>query len=225
MKKLVYSAGLCLVLLIGSTAAQAVQGLNGAYYQFSTAGPVNGGPGTVAQALSDISTFGPPTATFIGNTICFPFCGGSYDDGGNLVGLLGGNASNISNGSVTPLNNHAIVLTGYIDLTTGENLSLGSDDGSALWINGGPLIDNDGDHGFGYVTETYGGSSGWQQIKILQFEDGGVTGLSVLANGNPLGGMAISTPEPSTWAMMLVGFAGLGFAGYRGSRRKAAVAG
>jgi hypothetical protein len=28
-----------------------------------------------------------------------------------------------------------------------------------------------------------------------------------------------SVPEPPTWAMMLVGFAGLGFAGYRASRR------
>ena len=32
-----------------------------------------------------------------------------------------------------------------------------------------------------------------------------------------------ATPEPSTWAMMLVGFAGLGFAGYRSTRRSAAV--
>jgi hypothetical protein len=28
-----------------------------------------------------------------------------------------------------------------------------------------------------------------------------------------------AVPEPSTWAMMLVGFAGLGFAGYRASRK------
>jgi PEP-CTERM motif len=33
-----------------------------------------------------------------------------------------------------------------------------------------------------------------------------------------------AVPEPSTWAMMLVGFAGLGFAGYRSTRR-GAVAG
>ena len=32
------------------------------------------------------------------------------------------------------------------------------------------------------------------------------------------------TPEPSTWVMMLVGFAGLGFAGYRASRQSAARA-
>jgi hypothetical protein len=32
-------------------------------------------------------------------------------------------------------------------------------------------------------------------------------------------------PEPSTWAMMLLGFAGLGFAGYRATRRSAALPG
>ncbi len=34
----------------------------------------------------------------------------------------------------------------------------------------------------------------------------------------------IAIPEPSTWAMMLVGFAGLGFAGYRRVKAKAALA-
>jgi hypothetical protein len=32
---------------------------------------------------------------------------------------------------------------------------------------------------------------------------------------------AAATPEPSTWAMMLLGFAGLGFAGYRRTRKAA----
>jgi hypothetical protein len=31
-------------------------------------------------------------------------------------------------------------------------------------------------------------------------------------------------PEPSTWAMMLIGFAGLGYAGWRGSRKAGSVA-
>jgi hypothetical protein len=37
-------------------------------------------------------------------------------------------------------------------------------------------------------------------------------------------GVAASTPEPSTWAMMVLGFGGLGFAGYRASRKAVAIA-
>jgi hypothetical protein len=37
------------------------------------------------------------------------------------------------------------------------------------------------------------------------------------------GGSIITVPESSTWAMMLLGFAGLGYAGYRASRRDAAA--
>jgi hypothetical protein len=37
-------------------------------------------------------------------------------------------------------------------------------------------------------------------------------------------GVSLSTPEPSTWAMMILGFASLGFAGYRKARKTAAIA-
>ncbi|MBV9288035.1 MAG: PEP-CTERM sorting domain-containing protein [Hyphomicrobiales bacterium] len=40
-----------------------------------------------------------------------------------------------------------------------------------------------------------------------------------------LGSADPSTPEPSTWAMMLLGFAGLAFAGYRTSRNRLALLG
>jgi PEP-CTERM motif len=35
--------------------------------------------------------------------------------------------------------------------------------------------------------------------------------------------LALGTPEPSTWAMTLLGFAGLGFVGYRTSRGTSAA--
>jgi PEP-CTERM motif len=35
---------------------------------------------------------------------------------------------------------------------------------------------------------------------------------------------AFIVPEPSTWAMMLIGFAGLGYAGYRRSRKALSIA-
>jgi hypothetical protein len=37
-------------------------------------------------------------------------------------------------------------------------------------------------------------------------------------------GLVFAAPEPSTWAMMVLGFAGLGFAGYRASRKAATIA-
>jgi hypothetical protein len=38
-------------------------------------------------------------------------------------------------------------------------------------------------------------------------------------------GSASAAPEPSTWALMLAGFAGLGLIGYRASRKGLAVTG
>ena len=50
-------------------------------------------------------------------------------------------------------------------------------------------------------------------------------GVAVLADGPPvvLDYVAGSVPEPSTWAMMALGFVALGFAGRRAARRAAAA--
>jgi hypothetical protein len=55
------------------------------------------------------------------------------------------------------------------------------------------------------------------------------TGLSsphglTFVKATAAGANAIGAPEPSTWAMMLLGFAGLGFARYRGVKAKAVAA-
>jgi hypothetical protein len=54
-----------------------------------------------------------------------------------------------------------------------------------------------------------------------------ITGLTFEGAGSFTGTMTpitTSVPEPSTWAMMLLGFAGLGFAGYRRASQRAAAA-
>jgi hypothetical protein len=44
-------------------------------------------------------------------------------------------------------------------------------------------------------------------------------GEPFLAAATLAAGSSPAVPEPSTWAMMLVGFAGLGYAGYRETKR------
>jgi hypothetical protein len=66
---------------------------------------------------------------------------------------------------------------------------------------------------------------------LVGFTGGTITGESVVTHDLGVeiyainsGGSITPVPEPSTWAMMLLGFAGLGYAGWRGSRRTAAAA-
>jgi hypothetical protein len=52
-----------------------------------------------------------------------------------------------------------------------------------------------------------------------------VTSVTFTSSQNSLEVASVSSavPEPSTWAMMLLGFAGLGFAGYRRTKRNSAA--
>jgi hypothetical protein len=56
----------------------------------------------------------------------------------------------------------------------------------------------------------------WGSSPSLPSEDGSLTVVITGTTG--------TIPEPATWTMMLLGFAGLGFAGYRAARKSAARA-
>jgi hypothetical protein len=88
-------------------------------------------------------------------------------------------------------------------------------------------------NGFAFVSTT--GISfdtvGGDMVNIFSFFGQGTppTG-NAYAELSTLGGFGVGTftltavPEPATWAMMLIGFAGLGVAGYRASQKRAAAA-
>jgi PEP-CTERM motif len=76
------------------------------------------------------------------------------------------------------------------------------------------------------------GFTGWSTFTTTFKYDGAGDLLTFLSVGTPSGGppwalldspSLMAIPEPSTWAMMMLGFAGLGYAGFRSTRRKAAA--
>ena len=85
---------------------------------------------------------------------------------------------------------------------------LGSDwsNTEAVGINNVGDIVGYGDYRNGTVSGTYG----------FLLTPSAATAVSAIP------GSAAAAPEPSTWAMLVVGFAGLGFVGYRGARRREA---
>jgi hypothetical protein len=74
-------------------------------------------------------------------------------------------------------------------------------------------------------------SGGVSEFEILGINPSGdtsngnafVTRVSFIGDGTFNGSMTAVIPEPSTWAMTLLGFAGLGLGGYRASRRSGAT--
>jgi PEP-CTERM motif len=188
---------------------------------------VGSSPTSVDNALSLIAGQ-TPTATFDASTICFPSCTPTVvSDNNNLSTFLGaGNYANLSN-DVSGLSNHVLVLTGWIYIATAGqyNFDLFSDDGSRLLIDNSLSVEK----GAGAINPfPYYGvfdlSSGFHQIQIVQFEDGTDTGLAVHLKGEGIDPslLVASVPEPSTWVMMLLGFAGLGVVTYR-KRQKSLV--
>jgi hypothetical protein len=63
-------------------------------------------------------------------------------------------------------------------------------------------------------------TSPFSVTELYQISSGGLSG----AANDTIDLSAATVPEPATWAMMLLGFAGLAFAGYRKPRRAASAA-
>jgi hypothetical protein len=87
-------------------------------------------------------------------------------------------------------------------------LTLGSDDGAYAYVGGSLVLDDGGIHGLQTVSTTMTFLAPGPQSLELQYGNayccGAVLEFSVAA-----------VPEPSSWAMMILGFAGVGFMAYR----------
>lgn len=105
--------------------------------------------------------------------------------------------------------------TGFVTVTNGESFTVTHDDGLTLSIGGNLVINQPGPTSPVTQTFTYGGPDGTFAFQLVYGECCG--GPAELQISLPL---ESAVPEPSTWAMMIVGFAGLGYMGFRQSRRR-----
>jgi hypothetical protein len=76
-------------------------------------------------------------------------------------------------------------------------------------------------------TVTYETTGPGQDFTSVGFSCSTTSGLNLCGSENPSSGSTLHlsvVPEASTWVMLMLGFAGLGYLGYRASRKGAAVA-
>jgi PEP-CTERM motif len=107
-------------------------------------------------------------------------------------------------------------LTDAFATFAGTTTGTGTEDLSEVLSNGVSLTL----HAPGATSATFSPIGSLSVIK----DQSDFAGSAGSADSSILGNAFSVVPEPSTWAMMLLGFAGLGFLGWRGSRKTAARA-
>jgi hypothetical protein len=122
--------------------------------------------------------------------------------------LLTSNNADLSARKTADANGHAMGVGGAIVVERLESDASGS---LTNWVVVSErTVDENGSHSWSRLSGVPSDAL-WQPSDLYQFE-----GCS-FSTDFAAGGNAGATPEPSTWMMVLMGFAGLTFAGYRNS--------
>ncbi len=202
--------------------------LSGTFFQDPAADIVS-----IAQAQAYIAS-DSPTGTFTSTQPVLTSAGGySGRDYYSPQDFLGSDGASYA-GATANLDDGIFDFKGYLDVTTPNTytFSTGSDDGSALFIDGTKIVSNDliAPERFRTGTDTL--TAGLHPVEMLYYNhifEGGqgfanlnvsLDGLNVTNSGTP----AAAAPEPSAIAVWV--FAGFGAAGLvlKARRRKAAAA-
>jgi len=205
--------------LLLATVAAAALFTAGAASATSTAVSIWTDQSAVASdaTLANIATLGAPDATTTVGPINFT----TNDSTTTTVNQWLGQSLPDPTGSHV-LNNTVFLFTGTTFLAAGaNNFSVLHDDGVELNIDGIGIVLSD--PGPTAATESpftvTASTAGFYNFELAYGECcGGPATVLFDVNGGPAG-----VPEPATWAMMLVGFGGLG-AAMRSKRRKQVVA-
>jgi hypothetical protein len=123
--------------------------------------------------------------------------------------LLTSNTADLAARTTADPNGHAMGVGGAIVV---ERLEPDASGSLTNWIVVSErALDENGSHSWSLLSGVPTAAP-WLPGDLYRFEG------SSFSTDLAVGGNAGATPEPSTWMMMLMGFAGLSFAGYRNSR-------
>ena len=129
--------------------------------------------------------------------------------------LLSSNAADVSVNKVVDSTGHAMALTGMIVTERLEADGFGALGSLTDWVVVGErALNGDGSHSWSLLSPDISPDAHWLPIELYRFEDASFS-MSFAAAAP-----ATATPEASTWAMALIGFAALGLAGYRSSKNR-----
>jgi hypothetical protein len=203
------------------------------------------GPGVSGSLMI---TYGPATDAKYSNGFEITSVTGTFTDTNNAIGT--GTPLNIVDAPITGLAtvNHAtpdstnhLAPADFSKFAVAANLPSMSNGAvtydNLFWPSGAPATASDFDGAGGFLDIyglmfTVGGST---MVDLFNNGVGAFSGINyggygvVVANSATAldyvsGGVSVTAPEPSTWAMMVLGFGSLAFAGYRASRKVAPAA-
>ena len=124
--------------------------------------------------------------------------------------LLTSNDADVSGKRVVDATGRTMGVSGTSVIERLEPDGFGAD-----WVVVGErTLDSNGTHSWSLLSSGISPDAPWLPSDLYQFE--GSSFSMDFAAASPAGPGA--TPEPSTWAMIVIGFAGLGLTGYRSSR-------
>lgn len=135
----------------------------------------------------------------------------TFSKGGGNTNWLGLNGGSITFNNTSPTNSVGAYFSG---LTAGSILTISFNDGASRLFTI-PVTTNGGVEFVGLTDTTVFSSFTITDVSGKNF---GIDGISFGING------VSAVPEPSTWAMMILGFAGIGFVVYRRKSKPALMA-
>jgi hypothetical protein len=200
MRRILFSTIAATSLLMAATTADA-NTITGSIYENA--------PGAGDATPANVPA-GPADVTF---SVSTPI---NFDSGAlyNIGEFLASGGATVLTGFdqlANTLDNTLFNFTGSVSVTDGQTFTVGHDDGITLVIGGVHVLDLPGGHSPGDDTATYHGPTGTFDFQLVYGEAFGAP--AQLHIDLPL--MTAAVPEPSTWAMMILGFCGLGFLAYR----------